>query len=454
LKKIDVVDQNIVVLGLARSGVAVARLLHFAGAHVIVNDKKSREACPEAEELEQLGIQVICGEHPDDLIHNYVDLVVKNPGIPYHIPPLVRAAELNIPVVTEVEMAYRITSSPIIGVTGSNGKTTTTTWIGNMLEAAGKHPVVAGNIGRALCDAAKETTKDEVLVVELSSFQLKGIQTFRPQIACLLNLYEAHLDYHKTMEDYVYSKAKIFMNQTKEDIAVPNMDCVRTRSLLPGIRSRLFPFSRTQSLSAGVFLEDEYIVINDFNGERHEVLHIQEIGIHGAHNVENALAATAVSFSAGVSARVIRDVLKAFRGVEHRTEWVKKVTGVEFYNDSKATNPEATIRALESFQEPIVLIAGGLDRGIDFMELLPYFKNKVKAIVALGESAEKIIKVAELAGISRAIIVDTVNTAVKTAYAWAEDGDIVLLSPACASWDMFSSFEERGRIFKESVHML
>jgi UDP-N-acetylmuramoylalanine--D-glutamate ligase len=458
LKNLNVDQQHIVVLGLARSGVAVARLLHFAGAKVIVNDKKPREACPEAEELENLGIPIICGHHPVDLIHEQVDLVVKNPGIPYHIPPLVQAAQLNIPIVTEVEIAYRISSAPIIGVTGSNGKTTTTTWIGKMLEHAGRHPVVAGNIGRALCEVAKNTKEEEILVVELSSFQLKGIQTFRPNIACLLNIYEAHLDYHRTMQDYIASKAKLFANQAKDDIAVINLDCPKSVALLPGIRARLFPFTMTKSLSAGVFLEkvhgEDHIVAIDFQENYYRILNVNEIGIPGRHNVENALAATAVAISAGVSIDIIREVLCTFRGVEHRIEWVKNVEGVEFYNDSKATNPQATTCSLDAFTRPVILIAGGLDRGIDFMELLPHFQNKVKAVVALGESAEKIMKIANLAGISEALTVDTVNAAVKAAYALAQDGDTVLLSPACASWDMFSSFEERGRIFKESVHML
>jgi UDP-N-acetylmuramoylalanine--D-glutamate ligase len=458
LKNLNMDQQHVVVLGLARSGVAVARLLHFAGVKVIVNDKKPREACPEAEELENLGIPVICGHHPEDLIHDQVDLVVKNPGIPYHIPLLVQAAKLDIPIVTEIEIAYRVSSSPIIAVTGSNGKTTTTTWLGKMLELAGRHPVLAGNIGRALCEAATEAKMEETLVVELSSFQLKGIETFRPSIACLLNIYETHLDYHQTMHDYISSKAKLFVNQTEDDIAVINLDCPKSVSLLPGIRARLFPFSMTRTVSSGVFLErddgEEHIVAIDLQGNRHRILNVNEIGIPGRHNVENALAATAAAMSAGVSIDVIREALRTFRGVEHRMEWVKNVRGVEFYNNSKATNPQATITALDSFAHPVILIAGGLDRGIDFMELLPHFHHKVKALVTLGESAEKIVKIAKLAGISEAVTVDTVNAAVNAAYALASDGDTVLLSPACASWDMFSSFEERGRIFKESVHKI
>lgn len=453
MKTWDVSNNNIVVLGLARSGVAVARLLHFAGANVIVNDKKPREESPEAETLEALGIKVICGSHPEDLIHAGVDMIVKNPGIPYHIGPIQTALQLDIPIVTEVEVAYQITSSPIIAITGSNGKTTTTTWIAAMLDKAGKRPIAAGNIGRALSEAAQEADGSQPLVVELSSFQLKGTQDFRPNIACLLNISEAHMDYHVTMKDYIYSKAKIFANQKAEDVAVINMDCSISRSLLPGIRARLFPFSMTQSLAEGVYVDNGNMVVRDQGGV-HFVADTGGLLVRGRHNVENALAATAVSYSAGVSLDTIRASLYEFRGVEHRLEWVRTIEEIAFYNDSKATNPKAAIGALNSFEEPVVWIAGGLDRGIDFSEIEPFLAEKVKAVVAFGQSAEKIIKVAKRAGISDAVIVDTVNAAVQTAYALARRGDAILLSPACASWDMFSSFEERGRIFKESVHNL
>lgn len=458
-------DKHVVVLGLARSGVAVAKLFHEYGAAVTVNDKKERELCPEADELEALGISVVCGGHPPELIHEGVVLVVKNPGIPYKAEPVRRAEEQGIEIVTEVEVAYRISKAPIIGITGSNGKTTTTTWVGAMLQAAGLRPIVAGNIGRALCDAAAEATEDNWLVVELSSFQLKGTSQFRPRIASLLNLYETHLDYHGTIEDYGGSKSKLFANQQPNDVAVLNWDDAFCRSLIPGLRGRLLPFSLLEQPETGVFLDTkngaEWIVYRNREGILQPVLPSAELGIPGRFNLENALAATAIALSAGVPIETITQVLKEFRGVEHRLEFVREHNGVLYYNNSKATNPAATIKAMEAFQQPIVLVAGGLERGMDYLDLLPYFKEKVKAVVVLGETREKIARVAEQAGITRIKSVDTANNpaealeaAVRAASGYAEAGDVVLLSPACASWDMFTSYEERGSMFKQSVHNL
>lgn len=465
--------RQVVVLGLAKSGVQVAKTLHRSGAVVTVNDKKTREECPEASELEALGISVVCGGHPEGLIHAGVDLVVKNPGIPYSAPPVAKAEELGIEVVTEVEVAYHLTKAPIIGITGSNGKTTTTTWIGKILESAGLHPIIAGNIGTPLCAAAEEARPENRLVVELSSFQLKGTREFRPAVAVLLNIAETHLDYHGTMEDYVASKAKLFANQTNSDTAVLNWDDPVCRELVPYIKAKLLPFSMAEELrTAGVYVQPSFIpgvqdnltrhiVYRDEAGAEHRILDIAEIGLAGRFNIGNALAAVAVSLAAGAAPEALVEPLRSFRGVEHRLEFVEVKSGVAYYNNSKATNSKATATALGALDRPIVLIAGGLDRGSDYMELLPAFKEKVKAVVALGQTKEKIGRVAELAGLSDIVLVDTgtsaadtLREAIKAAAGLAADGDVVLLSPACASWDMFSSYEERGRIFKEAVHTL
>lgn len=458
----DYRDKEVVVLGLAKSGQAVAKVFHQLGAHVTVNDKKERAQCPEADELEALGVKVISGGHPDDLIHQGVALVVKNPGIKYSIAPIQQALALGIEVVTEVEVAYFLSIAPIIGITGSNGKTTTTTWIGLMLRESGMNPIVAGNIGLPLCSAATEAVRDQWLVVELSSFQLKGTKDFHPKIACMLNLYETHLDYHGTLEDYIASKAKLFGNQTEDDIAVLNWDDPVCRQLIPSIKASVLPFSLKETLPMGVYVDQSSrIVYRDRSGGTQVIVPVQELGIPGNHNVENAMAAVAVALSAGASALAIAKVLREFHGVEHRTEFVKEVRGVRFYNDSKATNPTAAIKAMEGFQQNIVWIAGGLDRGSDYKELLPALKKQVKAVIALGETRKKIMNIAEMAGISQTKLVDTAKNAADTiyeavnlAFAHAEAGDIVLFSPACASWDMFKSYEERGRIFKESVHNL
>ncbi|OBZ19105.1 UDP-N-acetylmuramoylalanine--D-glutamate ligase [Bacillus sp. FJAT-27264] len=464
--------EEVVVLGLAKSGVQVAKVLHERGAVVTVNDRKEREQSPEASELETLGISVICGGHPEGLIHPGIKLLVKNPGIPYSVPPVQKALELGIEVVTEVEVAYRLCAAPMIGITGSNGKTTTTTWVGQMLDAASMNPIVAGNIGTPLCQAAQEASEDNWMVVELSSFQLKGTETFRPKIGCLLNVAETHLDYHGDMKDYVDSKAKIFANQLDSDTAVLNWDDPVCRELVPYVKAELLPFSMAEELVQGVFVSPSYvtdveddlervILYRNSSGQEIEIASVESISLLGRFNVGNALAASAIAIAAGADPAGLSAVLKSFRGVEHRLEYVADKNGAAYYNNSKATNSKATMMALTSLPRPVVLIAGGLDRGSDYMEMLPVLSGRVKALVALGETKDKLVNVAKLAGLNAVVSVDNgesaaavLEQAVREASALAEEGDIVLLSPACASWDMFTSYEERGRIFKEAVHNL
>lgn len=374
--------QEVVVLGLAKSGVQVAKVLHEHGAVVTVNDKKERDQSPEASELESLGISVLCGGHPENLIHEGVQLVVKNPGIPYSVAPVQQALELGIEVVTEVEVAYHLCAAPMIGITGSNGKTTTTTWVGHMLEAAGMRPIVAGNIGTPLSQAAQEADADNWMVVELSSFQLKGTEAFRPKIAALLNVAETHLDYHGGMEDYVASKSKLFANQGPEDTAVLNWDDPVCRELVPYLKAEIMPFSMNEELVQGIFVRPSYvadrvdelkrvIIYRDSSGSETEIAAVDSIGLPGRFNVGNALAACGIAIAAGADPAVLGPVLASFRGVEHRLEYVADKAGAAYYNNSKATNSKATSMALDSFRKPVILIAGGLDRGSDYMELLP-----------------------------------------------------------------------------------
>lgn len=470
-------DKRIVVLGLAKSGVSVAKLFHKLGADVTVNDNKNRQLCPEADELEALGVSVICGGHPEGLITKETALVVKNPGIPYSVEPVRQAIELGIEVVTEVEVAYLLSPAPIMGITGSNGKTTTTTWIGEMLEAANMKPIVAGNIGTPLCEAAQSAAEDNWIIAELSSFQLKGTTQFQPKVSLLLNVVETHLDYHGGMDDYIASKAKLFANQSAGDRAVLNADDPVCRHIIEegAIKAHIIPFSITRTLTYGVFIEPPFpeeltapaddaeraIVYRDRDGVAHHVLPVRELGIPGRHNAANALAAIAACLAAGAELPSLLKPLREFRGVEHRLELAGEHNGVAYYNNSKATNPTATIIALRSFPGRIVLIAGGLDRGSDYMELLPHFRDQTKAVVLLGETRNKLARVAELAGLTKVIIVEpekdaeaTLHRAVREAASIAEPGDTVLLSPACASWDMFKSYEQRGRIFKQSAHTL
>jgi UDP-N-acetylmuramoylalanine--D-glutamate ligase len=445
--------RSVIVLGLAKSGVAVAKLLHRLGANVLVNELKPRSECQGAIELETLGIPVLCGGHPDDLISDEVDLVVKNPGIPYRAKPVKQALAKGIPVVTEVEIAGLISRGPIIGITGSNGKTTTTTLVGQMLEKGQVKNTVAGNIGQALSDVVQKIEPDEWLVAELSSFQLKGTERFAPKIAALLNVFSAHLDYHETIEDYILSKQKLFANQTQEDVAIFNADNEICRRVAANSAGRVYWFSRTQDVERGVFVSSGIIVAR-MDGNEFPVLPVSEVALKGTFNLENALAATAISLAAGCPVSAIADVLRTFQGVEHRLEYVATVNGVRYYNDSKATNVQAASKALESFSEPVVWIGGGLDRGVDFKELVPVLKERVKAMITYGETKNILLERGKEANIKEVYSVDTLDEAVVLANRLATAGDVVLLSPACASWDQYTSFEERGSIFKQAVHSL
>ena len=465
-------NRRVVVIGLARSGVSVAKVFHALGAETIASDVKPREQCPEAEELAALGISVLCGGHPEGLVTPDTALVVKNPGIPYTSPPVREAMELGLEIVTEVEVAWWLTDAPIIGITGSNGKTTTTTMIGRLLEAAGKKAIVAGNIGRPLTDAAREADAGSWLVAELSSFQLKGTADFRPRIAVLTNVAETHLDYHGGMDDYTASKAKLFANQTEDDVAVVNWDDPECRRLASGAKAKIVPFAIRQRLGEGVFVDPPYpaspeddglprAIVRRSDGVTDIIIPVDELGVPGRHNAANAAAAVAAALAAGAPPEALAAPLREFRGVEHRLEFVREKAGVRFYNSSKDTNPTATAMSIRSLKGPVVLLAGGQDRGSDFAELAPVLRERVKALVAIGETRRKLAAAAEAAGVRHIRIIEhegsaeaTLERALREADALAEPGDAVLLSPACASWDMFASFEVRGRIFKEAAHIL
>jgi UDP-N-acetylmuramoylalanine--D-glutamate ligase len=442
-------QRRVLVIGLAKSGFAAAKLLHELGAIVTVNDQKPFEENKEAQQLEQLGIRVICGGHPLELLDEPFDLVVKNPGIPYTNPMVKKAIEKGLPVVTEVELAYHISEAPFIGITGSNGKTTTTTLIYEMLREGEKRPLLAGNIGMAACEVAKKAEASNWLVTELSSFQLAGIRDFHPRISVLLNIFDAHLDYHGTKEAYVQAKANIFKNQTNEDYAVVNADDELVMQLAENIHAQKVAFSTTKVIDRGAYINNGFIYWND-----EKVTAIADIVLPGKHNLENILAAVAVAKLLGVDNKAIYQVLTTFTGVKHRLQYVATIEGRKFFNDSKATNILATQKALSAFEkESVILLAGGLDRGNEFDALLPYLRN-VKAIVLFGQTAPKIARVAKQAGIETIEYVDNVEKAVPVAYQLSEPGDVILLSPACASWDQYKTFEQRGDIFIDAVHKL
>ncbi|HZG70269.1 MAG TPA: UDP-N-acetylmuramoyl-L-alanine--D-glutamate ligase [Chondromyces sp.] len=440
--------KKILVLGLAKSGVSAALLLHKLGAFVTVNDRKPLSENPEAQHLLEQGIKVICGSHPVELLEEGFELIVKNPGIPYTNPLVHGAAAKGIPVLTEVEIAYLISEAPFIGITGTNGKTTTTTLIYEMFKADRKKALIAGNIGEVASEVVQGATSEDQIVIELSSFQLMGIDRFRPHIALITNLYEAHLDYHGTKEEYAAAKMNITKNQTKEDYLILNGDQPELLRLAEKSQARILLFSSKQKIEDGAFQEGGVIY---FKGE--EIIRTEEIVLPGSHNLENILAALTAAKLSGISNEAIRQVLTTFTGVKHRTQFVCEVNGRKFYNDSKATNTLATKVALAAFQSPTILLAGGLDRGNGFDDLIPHMKN-VKALVTFGQTAEKLADTAKRAGLESIIHVDNMNEAVKAAYELSEAGDIILLSPACASWDQYKTFEQRGDIFIEAVHRL
>jgi UDP-N-acetylmuramoylalanine--D-glutamate ligase len=443
----DYTNKNILVLGMAKSGYAAAMLLRKLGANVVVNDKKPLEENPLAQRLNNEGIRVVCGHHPLDLLDG-IQLIVKNPGIPYSNPLLEEAQKKQIPIVTEIELAYRISEAPFIGITGSNGKTTTTTLIFEMLKEGKKNPVIAGNIGTVACEVAQETKPEEIVVTELSSFQLMGIQSFQPKIAVLLNLFEAHLDYHGTKEEYGLAKANIFKNQTPSDYSVINADDDDVMKLSKHSKAQKIYFSTTKVIEDGACIQNDALY---FRGEK--VIDIADIALPGKHNLENILAAISVAKLSCVSNEAIVHVLKTFTGVEHRLQYVTTIQNRKFYNDSKATNILATQKALSAFTQPVILLAGGLDRGNEFDELVPYLKG-VKALVTFGQTAPKLMRTAEEAGMKVIKRVDNVEQAVQEAYCLSNEGDVILLSPACASWDQFKTFEQRGDMFIQAVHKL
>ncbi|MEH7436005.1 UDP-N-acetylmuramoyl-L-alanine--D-glutamate ligase [Neobacillus drentensis] len=440
--------KKILVLGLAKSGVTAAALLHKLGAFVTVNDKKPLSENPEAQGLLEQGIKVICGDHPIELLDEGFELIVKNPGIPYYNPMIEGALEKGIPVITEVELAYQISEAPFVGITGTNGKTTTTTLVYEMLNVGNKAPLIAGNIGTVASGVAQAATAENTIVIELSSFQLMGIETFNPKIAIITNLYDAHLDYHGTRKEYIEAKANITKKQTELEYLIVNADQEDTMEIARHSKASIIPFSTKKKLTNGAYIDEGWIV---FNGER--VMEIEEIALPGVHNLENILSAMAAAKLSGVDNKAIQEVLRTFTGVKHRLQYIGEISGRKFYNDSKATNILATVNALAAFDTPIILLAGGLDRGNEFDELLPYLKN-VKAMITFGQTAPKLERVGNEAGIKTMKRVDNVDKAVPEAYRYSESGDVILLSPACASWDQYKTFEVRGDIFIEAVHKL
>lgn len=441
-------NKKALVVGLARSGVSAVRLLLREGAKVTVTDTAGKDKLVGAvSRLKGLSISYELGGHnPETFLKS--DLIIISPGVPYKSEYLLKAKEKGIPVISEIELAYNLLKPPIIGITGTNGKSTVTTLTGELIKACKRNVFVGGNLGTALTDAVLSDKKWDAAVAEISSFQLETIRDFRPKTAVLLNITPDHLDRYASMDEYVWAKARIFENQDKNDFAILNADDPYTAGITKKMNADVILFSRLKDVKRGVYIKGSDIVSN-ISGKDEIVIKTDELGIKGVHNIENAMASIAAAQLSGCPVEFMRPVLKRFAGLEHRLELVKTINGVKYINDSKGTNVGAVVKSLEGFSEPVILIAGGLDKGGDFTPLRGLVKEKVKCLILIGKAKDKIAEA--VGGLTDTIFASSLEDAVNIASHKADKGDVVLLSPACASFDMFKNYEERGRVFKEAV---
>ncbi len=447
--------KEILVIGLARSGMAAINLLLEKGAAsvVAVDRKQFDDLRDEIAVLKRSSrVKIVTGHHSPELATTSLAMIVKSPGVPPTLEIFSKALELKIPIISEIELAYAFIRAPIIGVTGTNGKTTTTALITAMLKQAKINPVVsAGNIGNPLCEVVGKVDAQGMIVAELSSFQLLDIDSFRPAVAVFLNFAEDHIDYHGSVEDYFQAKVRIFKNQRKGDFVVLNAGDDQVAALEQKVAGHVVWFNRSP-VKSGFGLENEQVMFYRSNSEPVPVCPQSEIALPGEHNLENALAASAAAWAAGADLQSIRIVLQSFQALEHRLEKVATIDGVEYINDSKGTNPGATIKALQSFPgRQKILIAGGKYKGGDFSELAASIDREISFLILLGESSVEIARAVESKGFKYYIQVESLEEAVLLAAKKAHRGEIVILSPACASWDMFKDYEERGNLFKTLV---
>lgn len=450
----DFNNKNVLVVGMAKSGISAAILLKKLGANVTIADIKEREKLgDEPSMLEALGIDLYLGRNPSAEDISRFELVVVSPGVPPDLPFFSKIRQLNIPVWAEIELAYRLCKCPVLAITGTNGKTTTTALTGEILKTYNSSTEIVGNIGIPFTDKVLTLNEESYVVIEVSSFQLEAIHAFKPKISAVLNITPDHLNRHKTMESYIDIKKSIFKNQDENDFLILNYDDEICRNMSKDAKCRVYFFSRKNKLSEGVFVLDKSIYAK-LNGYDEKIIDTSELQIIGEHNVENAMAAAAMLLCAGVPIDIVRTGLIGFKAVAHRMEFVTTINEIDFYNDSKGTNPDAAIKSINAIDKPIVLIGGGYDKGSDFSEWVKAFEGKVKHLVVIGESANMIIETAKAYNFSNFEKANTLKDAVDIAYSKACGGDCILLSPACASWDMFDNFEQRGDLFKEFVFSL
>ncbi|HXZ31397.1 MAG TPA: UDP-N-acetylmuramoyl-L-alanine--D-glutamate ligase [Terriglobales bacterium] len=444
-------NKRVLVVGLGKSGVAAALFVKSKGARVTVSDTKTPDELKE--EIPRLldeGIAIETGGHGDRTFQNQ-DLIVVSPGVPLDAAPLAQARALGEKIIGEVELAGRFFPGRIVAITGSNGKTTTTALAGAVVANGGFPTLVGGNIGTPAISLVEQATEDTIAVLEVSSFQLETTETFRPHIAVVLNVTPDHLDRHRTFMAYADAKARIFESQQGSDFAVLNADDPTCVAMASRTRAQVFWFSRKREVKQGAYVRDGRVLFRDTSGQR-EIMQVSETPLKGAHNVENVLAAVCVGVLSDVEPRRISKAVHEFRAVEHRLEHVASIGGVEYYNDSKATNVDATIKALESFPANIHLILGGKDKGSDYSVLNDLLRQRVKSVYTIGAAAAKIES--QIKGATEVVHADTLENAIRRASDAAKPGDIVLLAPACASFDQFRNYEHRGKVFKEAVHSL
>ena len=442
----------ILIIGAARSGVASAEYLLSIGKQIVISDMNTKLAEDVETQLGHASVSYVWGKQPD-VAALQPELIVMSPGVPLSIPPVVKARELGIPVISEPELAFRYSDVPFVAITGTNGKTTTTTLTAFLLEKEGRKVVAGGNIGLPLISQCPQMSANDIVVAEMSSFQLESVDSFCPKVAVVMNLTPDHLDRHKTMEAYAAAKANIFKNQGPEDYLLLNKDDAIVAAMAAGAKSHVYYFSQKEILDEGIWLEDGNLVYClDKNGAPQVLIPAAEIGIVGSHNWQNAMAASLAALLMEQQPEIIAERLRAFKGVAHRMEPVATIDGVLYVNDSKGTNPDSTEKALGSYGErPIVLIAGGRNKGSDMAVLVPLMRAHCRGVVLVGEATGDFIDAFARTGYTDYVCADSFEDAVAKAREMAQSGDVVLLSPACASWDMFDNFEQRGDLFKELV---
>ncbi|TAH64883.1 MAG: UDP-N-acetylmuramoyl-L-alanine--D-glutamate ligase [Anaerolineaceae bacterium] len=450
----DLKDKRVLVFGAGKSGVSATRLLQRIGATVVLYDGNCDINISSLEDKldTRKNLELYFGEFPKDKL-DHISLMILSPGIAIDNPFVEEVNLKGIPIWGEIELAYRYSKGKVIGITGTNGKTTTTSLVGEIMSAYFNQVYVVGNIGNPYTDIALDTTDESVTIIEISSFQLETIHEFCPDISVILNITPDHLNRHHTMENYIKLKKSIAVNQDKRNLCILNYEDVHTRKIGDEIDTRVMYFSSEHIPDYGLYLEGDDILYKKDDSIKH-ICNVNELRVLGKHSYENVMAGVGIAIEMGIPLDIIHQTIISFNAVEHRIEYVDTIDGVSYYNDSKGTNPDASIKAVQAMKAPTILIGGGFDKGLAFDGWVSSFNGKVKCLVLMGETREKIAASARNYGFDNIIMVNNLKEAVRISARKAEDGDAVLLSPACASWGMFDNYEQRGRMFKEYVREL